>query len=145
MRHAYSFWFMLHKAKDVKGAWIAHALEFDVVTQGEGVTGDKGALAMLDEAVSLVIKWDAEEHKDPLQRQAPKQYFDLVYRILNEPCKVQKEVLEGEPFVIGNKRISVGLEEELDYRIDHAVFWLPDPEDVEGYLSDLDAIVLGSR
>jgi predicted RNase H-like HicB family nuclease len=64
----YAAWIVIFPAEDVPGTWVAHALEFDVVTQGSNA---EDAYAMATEAVTMVLTEDLREGRDPYARRAP--------------------------------------------------------------------------
>ena len=51
--------------QEADASWSAHILDLDVVTHGRDVWH---AIAMAQEAVALVLEWDAGEGRDPLER-----------------------------------------------------------------------------
>jgi hypothetical protein len=55
-------------AQDIPGVWIAHVLDFDLVTQG---FSELHALAMAFEASQMIVEADAEAGRDPFARCAP--------------------------------------------------------------------------
>lgn len=55
---------------DATDQWTAHALEFDVVSQG---TSPKHALEMVQEAVELVLADDVHQGRDSTTRRAPEE------------------------------------------------------------------------
>jgi predicted RNase H-like HicB family nuclease len=64
----YTSWVLLLPAEDVAGAWTAHALEFDVVTQGDSA---EQAFSMAQEAVGIVLADDLRRGASPHARKAP--------------------------------------------------------------------------
>jgi hypothetical protein len=64
----YAAWVVLSPAADVPGAWMAHALEFDVVTQGDNA---EDAYRMAADAVEIVLVDDLRRGADPFARRAP--------------------------------------------------------------------------
>lgn len=69
-------------ATDQPGAWVAHCLNLDVVSQGDSI---EHALEMVREAVVMAVNDDLEAGLDPLERApAPDEYwgvFDHVHRM----------------------------------------------------------------
>ena len=51
--------------QETDASWSAHILDLDVVTHGRDVWH---AITMAQEAVALVLEWDAGEGRDPLER-----------------------------------------------------------------------------
>jgi predicted RNase H-like HicB family nuclease len=68
----YTAWVVLSPAGDVAGAWIAHALEFDVVTQGDSA---EHAYRMAAEAVEMVLADDLSRGADPFARRASAEFW----------------------------------------------------------------------
>ena len=58
-----SFW----PSKQIPGQWIAHCLDFDIVTQGDSL---EHAAEMLAEATLMVAKDDLARDKNPFDRGA---------------------------------------------------------------------------
>ena len=75
-------------ANDLPGTWVAHCLEFDVVTQGNT---PEHAVQMIYEAVSMVIEDDLERGADPNERrtigsyQPPDGELSFTYHIMAVP------------------------------------------------------------
>jgi hypothetical protein len=66
---------VLYPAPDVKGQWIAHGLETDIVTQGDSA---EHALAMMADALQTVTSYQAVRRRPVLQlRPAPREVWDL--------------------------------------------------------------------
>ena len=66
---------VLYPAPDMKGQWIAHGLETDIVTQGDSV---EHALAMMADALQTVTSYQAVRRRPALQlRPAPREVWDL--------------------------------------------------------------------
>lgn len=66
---------VLYRAPDLKGQWIAHGLETDVVTQGDSA---EHALAMMADALHAVTTYQAIRRRPLLQlRPAPREVWDL--------------------------------------------------------------------
>ena len=81
----YNFWYVLKRAEDVPGEWVAHCLELDVVSQG---TSLKHAMSMLSEACFMTVCDDLIASRDPLDRRAPAEYWNELYNIINHGMKV---------------------------------------------------------
>jgi hypothetical protein len=75
----YNAWVILYPAPDVSGAWIAHALDFDVVTQGNGA---EDAYKMAVEAICMVLEHDLQEGVDPYARRAPEECWRQLLDVL---------------------------------------------------------------
>ena len=66
---------VLYPAPDLKGQWIAHGLETDIVTQGDSA---EHALAMMADALHTVTTYQALRRRPSLQlRPAPREVWDL--------------------------------------------------------------------
>ena len=67
---------MLYPAPDLKGQWIAHGLETDIVTQGDSA---EHALAMMADALNAVTTYQAVRRRPLLRlRPAPREVWDLL-------------------------------------------------------------------
>jgi hypothetical protein len=75
---------MVEPAHDLPEQWVAHVLEFDVVTQGDSPFD---AYRMAFEAAMMVAIDDASEGVDPLLRRAPEKYWEGFYRCMNSNPK----------------------------------------------------------
>ncbi|HEX8791484.1 MAG TPA: hypothetical protein VF765_11080 [Polyangiaceae bacterium] len=75
----FNTWVLVHPAEDLPGAWVAHSLEFDVVSQG---TSAEHALRMVSEAVGLVLQEDVEQARDPYARRAPVEFWMQLQHML---------------------------------------------------------------
>ena len=66
---------VLYPAPDLKGQWIAHGLETDLVTQGDSA---EHALAMMADALQALSTNQSVRRRPALQlRPAPKEVWDL--------------------------------------------------------------------
>jgi len=90
MEHSYLYpvWVVLRPAEDVPGQWVAHCLEFDVVTQGNSPSH---ALNMAREATEIVV----ENQRDPFLRRAPDQFFVEFVKLLRNARKIELSQLEN--------------------------------------------------
>jgi len=79
MTRVYDLWVVAKPAEDVPGEWVAHCLEFDVVTQGRNA---RHAFEMASEAVAMVISDDLKASRDPSLRRAPKSFWDELYAMI---------------------------------------------------------------
>ena len=73
----FPFRVVIYPAPDLKGQWIAHCLETDIVTQGEST---QHALAMMADALETVGAYQIERGMLPVPhlRPAPQEVWDLV-------------------------------------------------------------------
>ncbi len=75
----YTAWVLLHPAEDLPGAWVAHALDFDVVTHGDS---PEHAAHMVIEAVAMVLEEDLAQGEDPYLRRAPAEFWERLHFIM---------------------------------------------------------------
>lgn len=74
----FSFWALVTPSS-IEGQWVAHALDFDVVSQGNSI---EHALEMLREATIFVIESDLNSGREPHDRVAPTECFEDLYDVL---------------------------------------------------------------
>jgi len=71
---------LVTRSEQIPGTWVAHCLDLDVVTQGEGI---RGAMDMLVEAVMMVVEDDLKAGLDPFERpDAPEECWEQYSRIM---------------------------------------------------------------
>lgn len=58
-------WVLTERAPDLPGVWVSHCLTFDLVSQGPTM---KKAIAMIKEAIQLVLEEDLADGRDPFDR-----------------------------------------------------------------------------
>jgi hypothetical protein len=75
----YSAWVLVYPAADLPGAWVAHALDFDVVTHGDNA---EHAIRMVIEAVGMVLEEDVADGCDPYSRRAPAPFWERLQYIM---------------------------------------------------------------
>lgn len=90
----FQYWVKLVPAPDVPGEWVAHCLDFDVVTQGHGLFH---AMTMAHEAVAMVVLDDLEHGHDPTTRRAPKVFWNEMYEVLQRARPVELRDLAAAP------------------------------------------------
>jgi hypothetical protein len=67
---------VIYPAPDIKGQWIAHCLETDIVTQGDSADH---AYEMIVEAVKDIARFNLDHGRLPFKfTPAPKEVWDLV-------------------------------------------------------------------
>jgi len=67
---------VIYPAPDIKGQWIAHCLETDIVTQGDSADH---AYEMIVEAVKDIARFNLDHGRPPFKfTPAPKEVWDLV-------------------------------------------------------------------
>jgi predicted RNase H-like HicB family nuclease len=88
----YTAWVIISPAEDVKGAWIAHALEFDVITQGDSAAH---AFRMIAEAVALFLDDTLRRGGNPTARRAPPECWEPLLELFTHGEQVaQKAIVE---------------------------------------------------
>ena len=88
----YSAWVLVHPAEDLPGTWVAHALDFDVISQGESA---KHAMMMIVEAVGMVLEEDIADGCDPYARRAPAPFWERLQHIMEHGERLpMSELLE---------------------------------------------------
>jgi predicted RNase H-like HicB family nuclease len=77
-----NLWVLVKPSADVRGEWVAHCLDLDVVTQGRNPTH---AVQMIGEALALAIEDDLRQGRDPFARsRAPAEYWDELHRVTGQ-------------------------------------------------------------
>lgn len=117
MKH-YNLWCLIYEAPDLPGAWIAHCLELDIVTQG-GSPGE--AREACQEAVEICILADIDSGLDPMERRpAPQEDWAELERLR----RVGRPVDLSDPGVAhreGVSRFAAVLSLDFSRTEDHAV------------------------
>jgi hypothetical protein len=99
----YHPWARVYPAPDLPGEWIAHCLDFDVVTQGRDPLH---AMHMLLEAVCLVVSSDVRRGADPLDRRADDEDWEPLWRTVNGGQSIdirEVSLAEAERFVFATQ------------------------------------------
>jgi len=116
-------------AEDVPGQWLAHCLELDVVSQGNSLAH---AVAMIREAVGLVLSDDLSKGLDPQRRRAPQEDWEAMWKRLQEAHPLPfDEATRGNPAYLvleSTVRVSGRSQAEFDQLAGGA---LPAPTPVE--------------
>jgi predicted RNase H-like HicB family nuclease len=73
-------WYVIERAASIPSEWVAHCLDFDVVTQGRDA---KHAFEMLQEAVGMVVVDDLQAGRDPRARRAPEEHWQRMSKMLD--------------------------------------------------------------
>lgn len=96
-RH-YNIWFVVKPAPDVKGQWIVHCLDVDVVSQGNSPAH---AFQMGAEAATLFIFDELDAGREPLCCRAPDEYWDELRKIMKhgERADFDEEWMDGDTSV----------------------------------------------
>jgi predicted RNase H-like HicB family nuclease len=77
---------LVRRAPDVEGQWIAHCLNWDLVSQGDSPSD---AFQMIGEAVVLATQEDEAAELDPADRPAaPQELWDLFHRTLHSGARI---------------------------------------------------------
>lgn len=80
----YGFKLLIEPASDVPGCWVAHILDIDIVTFGQGF---RQTLELGLEAAALVIDDDLANGLNPLARhRAPTEVYRRAARIMESQC-----------------------------------------------------------
>jgi predicted RNase H-like HicB family nuclease len=90
----FQHWVKLAPAPDVSGEWVAHCLDFDVVTQGRSLPH---TMVMAREAVTLVVLDDLENGHEPADRRAPKEFWTEMYQALQHSKPVELRKITDDP------------------------------------------------
>lgn len=72
----FSGWVYISRAPDIEGAWIAHCVDFDIMSQGDSPLH---ALEMVREALELAFADDLNQGLDPAERGADVAAEDWVF------------------------------------------------------------------
>jgi predicted RNase H-like HicB family nuclease len=72
-------WILIEPAPDLPGTWVAHCLDFDVITQGSSL---HHAFEMAQEAIEMTVLGDLAAGRDPRERRAPDEYWKRLWRIV---------------------------------------------------------------
>jgi predicted RNase H-like HicB family nuclease len=112
----YTPWLVVRRAEDVPGQWVAHCLDFDLVTQGNSMLQ---AMEMACDAVEIVLADDVAHNLDPYSRRAPQKVWTEFYDRFSRALPIKGDVgqlrEEDVGILIGQATFRVCLE-----RADHA-------------------------
>jgi hypothetical protein len=105
----YNVHIVVRPAADLPGKWMAHCLDVDVVTYGDSL---RHVLDMIREAVEETFRDDAIDGRESLERRAPKQCWDELWKVLfpHTVATPLSELLEHERrvrYVIVNGTVTV--------------------------------------
>lgn len=93
-------WVLIHRAEDLPSVWVAHCLDFDVVSQGDSPLH---ALDMVIEAVVMVACDDLNDNREPLLRRAPEEEWERLFAVtrhgkaLDDPARAMAEAADAGP------------------------------------------------
>lgn len=77
--YSFALWVVFKKAPDVPGQWTAHCLDIDVISQGSSLPH---AMQMIEQAIGMTLIDDLGRGRNPLERSAPKEYWDELWKIV---------------------------------------------------------------
>lgn len=77
-----SVWIVLRRSAELQGVWVAHCLDFDVISQGSSFDL---ALQMVFEAIMMTAIDDLRRGVEPRERSAPPEYWDEMWAIVADP------------------------------------------------------------
>ena len=83
---------LICKAEDID-AWVAHAVQYDVVTQGNSIGHAK---RMAEEACAMVMIDDLNSGREPRDRKAPQEVWDRLNDVLARATRVAVNQLDSE-------------------------------------------------
>jgi hypothetical protein len=86
----FNVWVIARPSPDVPGQWVAHCLDFDVVSMGDSLDH---ALRMVHEASVMVALDDLNKDREPLERRAPPEFFGELYGLFERGEKMSYEQL----------------------------------------------------
>jgi hypothetical protein len=113
----FQYWVKLAPAPDIAGEWVAHCLDFDVVTQGRSLPH---AMMMAREAVMTVVLDDLEHGHDPTDRRAPKEFWTEMYQTLQRSKPVELRKVTDDPSfqgtVYANLELVVSGDDDVEAR-----------------------------
>lgn len=88
----FASWVFVEPAEDIPGLWVAHCLDFDVISQGES---PKSAVDSVTEAVAMTVVDDLENGLDPNDRRAPAEFWDQLAHVLRHGNQVKLTEVGG--------------------------------------------------
>src|SRR5258706_5776124 len=83
-------WVLMQPASNVPGEWLAHCLDFDVMSQGNSPSH---ALEMIFEAINITVEEDLRARRDPFARRAPDEEWKTLWSIVNSGRRTPVEEL----------------------------------------------------
>ncbi len=100
----YNFWVLAYPAPDLPGQWIGHCLDIDVVSHGASL---EHAVRMTLEAAMIVVLDDAGQGRDPLERRAPSEEWEPLWKLLSEGTKIDARELVNAPAEVDGAAVQV--------------------------------------
>jgi hypothetical protein len=92
-------WILIERAADLPGEWVAHCLDFDVVTQGSSM---HQAFEMVLDAVRMVVEEDVASGREPMERRAPKECWARLWNAMKHAHKLPA----GTPFTRHDRNVA---------------------------------------
>ena len=81
----FTSWMVVEPAEDMPGVWVAHCLDFDVISQGDSL---QLAIDSVTEAVAMTVVDDLQNGLEPNDRRAPAEYWEHLARVLKHGTQV---------------------------------------------------------
>ena len=99
---AFRLWISVTRAPDVRGAWLAHCLDLDVMAQSDSL---EHAFTEVREAVGMVLADDLRAGRDPLATRAtaPPAAWAELWRVID----LAEKRPPGEPVPAHQERVQV--------------------------------------
>lgn len=95
-RKVFTGWVYITRAEDVAGCWVAHCLEYDIVSMGDS---PQDALANVREAVGIALADDLNNDLDPSSRRAPDEEWAPLLSLFDRATQqVPVNALDRAPF-----------------------------------------------
>lgn len=111
---------LVRPAPDVAGQWVAHCLDFDVVSQGNSPIH---ALHMMMEATTIVVADDLARGADPFARKAPDSDFDEFMAIRKAAQRIASfDEVPPNAIIACNVRVHLTMQKTV---IEHETSQLP--------------------
>ncbi len=92
-----TYWVIAEPSIEIEGVWIAHALTYDVLSQGTSLLT---AIEAVAEAVGIVLVDDEERGADPSLRRAPREYWEELFDHLPDANGPHHEPGDGTRFLV---------------------------------------------
>jgi predicted RNase H-like HicB family nuclease len=94
---SFSGWAYITRAEDVPGCWVAHCLDFNIMSAGDS---PQHALEMVHEAVGLALADDLSRGLDPHARKADDDDWAPLIRLFEKHTKVPVSTMDtcGQDF-----------------------------------------------
>lgn len=96
-KRVFSCWIVIEPAQDVKGLWVSHCLNFDVISQGED---PQSALEGLKEAIAMTVLDDLIAGLEPRERAAPLEDWQKLERVLTKGAPIALSQVKPEQKLI---------------------------------------------